>query len=425
MSWYPVIRRALILLAGGAVLATGLWKGMVSEYFGRVDLVAWEREHPNPPLPSVEPGGPHVEVVSTERVVPSAGLPADAEVQASNNNLDVIRHGGRVYLAWRTAPSHFAGTQTSMQVVSSTDEKHWRSEGRFATGADLREPRFLELGERLFLYVARLGSNPFDFEPQGVSVSELGGGGFGPLEPVLARGYIVWRTKQLAGKPLVIAYGGGENLYSLVHEPMTVELLTTDDGRHLRSFFPGRRVLERGGGTETDAALLGDGSLFAVTRNEAGDETGWGSKLCRAPASDLASWNCRTDPKKYDSPAVFEHDGSVYVIARRTLTPDGRYDVASHGPRWYRGIVDELSYITTAKRCSLFRYVPSQNRLGFVLDLPSRGDTCFPAVLPGAHPSQVIVYDYSSDIHGPELPWAAGQRLQTYVYRHVLEFSDR
>jgi hypothetical protein len=35
-----------------------------------------------------------------------------------------------------------------------------------------------------------------------------------------------------------------------------------------------------------------------------------------------------------------------------------------------------------------------------------------------------VVYDYSSDIEGPDLPWTVGQRRPTYVYRHVLEFSD-
>jgi hypothetical protein len=35
----------------------------------------------------------------------------------------------------------------------------------------------------------------------------------------------------------------------------------------------------------------------------------------------------------------------------------------------------------------------------------------------------VVIYDYSSDVHGPELPWSAGQRLATYIYRHELAFE--
>jgi hypothetical protein len=417
----------LLALGAGTVLASGAWHWAVAEYFGRVNIDSWQREHPLPPPPRVELGPERVSVRSSERIVPSAGLPAEIELQPSNNNLDVVRYrDGRVYLAWRTAPSHFAGTKTVIFVVSSEDERHWRFEGRFATGADLREPRFLTVGDKLLLYVARLGSDPFDFEPQGLSVSELrASGGFGPLAPVFEPGYIAWRGKELAGRPTLIVYGGGENLYSSHAHPMTVELLTTDDGRHLRPAFGNQRVVEQGGGTETDAVLLGDGSLLAVTRNEAGDETGFGSKVCRAPAGDLGRWTCKNDPLKYDSPALFVHDGEAYLLGRRTLTADGRYDVTRRGPHLYRAAMNELKYITTAKRCSLFHYDARENRFGFVLDLPSRGDTCFPAVLDGPDPSHVVVYDYSSDIDGPELPWAAGQRKNTYVYRHVLEFAPR
>jgi hypothetical protein len=421
-----VIRRILVGLGAGTALASGAWHYAVAEYFGRVNLDTWAAEHPSPPPPHVESAGKPVAVVSTERVVPSAGLPAEVELETSNNNLDVVRHrDGRVYLAWRTAPSHFAGSKTILQVVSSTDERHWRFEGRFTTGADLREPRFLELGDRLLLYVARLGSDPFDFEPQGLSVTELRAtGGFGPLEPVFEPGYIAWRGKTLAGRPTLIVYGGGENLYSMHERPLTVEVLTTNDGRHFDAAFPGHRSVERGGGSETDAVILRDGSLVAVTRNEAGDETGFGSKVCRAPAGNLGAWSCQADPLKYDSPALFEHDGEVYLVGRRNVTADGRYDVTHHGPHLYRAVMNELSYITTAKRCSLFHFDPKTNHFGFVLDLPSRGDTCFPAVLAGSDPSEMVVYDYSSDIEGPELPWAAGQRRNTNIYRHVLKFQD-
>jgi hypothetical protein len=403
----------------------GAWEGVVGEYFGRVDPAAWEAAHPAPPPPPVELGKDQVEVLRTERVVPSAGLPEEVAVQRANNNLDVVRHSdGRVYLAWRTAPSHFAGAQTVIQVVSSTDEAHWRFETSFATGSDLREPRFLSLGSRLFLYLSRLGSDPFAFEPQGFSVSELEGGTFSALEPVYEPGYILWRAKTLGDRAAVVAYGGGANIYAYGDSPLTVDLLTTRDGRTFTPFNPEHPALLTGGGSETDFALGADGSLFGVVRNEAGDASGWGSKLCRAPASDITRWTCVSDPKKYDSPLVFEEDGETYVVARRNRTLDGRYDVAE-GARFLHGVRNQLSYILEAKRCSLFRFVPGENRLAFVLDLPSRGDTCFPSLLRSADPSQLTIYNYSSDIDGPDLPWAAGQRQDTYIYRHVLRFSPR
>jgi hypothetical protein len=123
-----------------------------------------------------------VEVLDTRRIVPSDGLPAEAKAGVANNNLDVVRHDdGRVYLAWRTAPDHFAGPEVTVHVVSSEDERNWRFEASFKLGTDLREPRLLSLGGTLFLYVALLGQQQLAFEPRGVARAEKpAGGGWGP-----------------------------------------------------------------------------------------------------------------------------------------------------------------------------------------------------------------------------------------------------
>lgn len=412
-------------MAAGAVgvLVTGAWKGLVSEYFGRVDLQSWAAEHPSPPPPRVEAGPHRVELLSTRRIVPSQGLDASLALKNANNNLDVVRHQGRVYLAWRTAPSHFAGPDTVVHVASSEDELTWRQEASFSMERDLREPRLLSLGDRLLLYVSRLGTNPFDFEPQGVSVTERAADGrWSALAPTGPDGAIAWRLKQHDGQALMVLYRGGANLYAFNGEPMTVELWRSPDGRAWQPFSSRGPVVLTGGGSETDFAFDAAGSLFAVVRNEAGDASGAGSKLCRTSSPTLEGWTCTSDRRKYDSPLVFEQGGEIYVVGRRNLTEDGSYAVSSHsGP--LGTIQNELAYITTAKRCSLWHWNKAEQRLGFVLDLPSRGDTCFPSRLEGAVANHVVIYDYSSDVDGPELPWAAGQRLPTYVYRHELAFA--
>ena len=417
-----MLNRALFgaaLAVGGA----GLLLDEVALFFGRCDEQAWCAAHPPPSPPTVDESV-KVRVVDTRRIVPSNGLPSDLTVQAANNNLDVTRFGEFTYLAFRSAPSHFAGADTVLHVVKSRDEQSWESVGRFALGRDLREPRFLTVGERLFLYASVLGDDPFDFVPEGVRASELGSDGrFGPLESIDLPGRIAWRTRSIDGTAYMTAYAGGENLYSLGRKPMEVEFLRTDDGRHFRAVDPARRVVSRGGGSETDFGFAADGSLFAVVRNEAGDDSGFGSKLCRAPSDRLGDWTCQSDPKKYDSPNVFSHQGALFVFGRRQLANDGRYDV-SNGPALWRMIRNQLAYIPEAKRCALWRVADGGTRLSYVLDLPSRGDTCFTAVLPGDSPNSVVVYDYSSDIEGPDVPWTVGQRRPTYVYRHVLEFSD-
>ena len=415
--------RGLLALSVGWVLAGLLF---AAPYFGLVDPGCWERSHPAAPPPPAEPGPYRVEILGTRRIVPGAGLPRQAVVEQANNNLDVVRHrDGRVYLAWRTAPSHFAGARTAINVVSSADEENWRFETRFSPGFDLREPRWLSFGEHLILYVSRLGSDPFAFEPQGVSLTEQRpDGSWSALEPMGPKGFIAWRVRMVGDRPLMIGYSGGGSIYNFDGAPMKVQLMTTDDGRRWVPAWGNAGVVLRGGGSETDFAFAPGGSLYAVTRNEAGDGDGFGSKLCHARPESLDRWVCRPDRKKYDSPLLFSHGGEVYVVARRNVTPSGDYDVAG-GPRLLRAVRNALDYIVTSKRCSLWRFDRLQNRLAFVLDLPSRGDTCFASMIPGATPAEVVIYDYSSDILGPDLPWAAGQRRPTYIYRHVLRFTPQ
>ncbi len=429
----------LALLVGGVVF----WSDIGLLLFGRCDTVAWAAAHAPPAPPPAALGRHTARVVETRRIVPSDGLPPSVDVKRSNNNLDVTRFGGRTYLAFRLADSHFAGDSTVIHVVSSDDEQTWRPEARFALGRDLREPRWLPLDGRLFLYVSVLGSHSYAFEPQRVDVTELGAlehpaalppaeidsppsGAFGPLEHIGLPGRVAWRTRVIDGRGYMTAYYGGEHLYSLVREPMAVELFATADGRHWLPADPAHPVVSRGGGSEADFALLPGGSLFGVIRNEEGDASGWGSKLCRAAAGALGAWTCTSDPRKFDSPDVFVHDGEVYFFARRNLANEGRYDLGV-GSGFLRMLRNQLAYITQAKRCSLWRYDREAGKVGFVLDLPSRGDTCFASMLPDdpTAPDRLVVYDYSSDIDGPELPWTAGQRRPTYIYRHVLELAPR
>jgi hypothetical protein len=178
-----------------------------------------------------------------------------------------------------------------------------------------------------------------------------------------------------------------------------------------------------GGVNEADFEFGADGTLFAVGRNEAGDHAnGFGSVVCHAPAGSPADWTCNRDPKQYDSPLMFSHGEEIYLVARRTVSEDGAYDKGS-GWGFLRGIASALDYVTTAKRCSVFHYVKAEGRVAFMMDLPSRGDTCFPGFLPGKDPDEVVLYNYSSDIEGPDVPWSVGQRRPTFIYRHVLRFT--
>ena len=373
---------------------------------------------PGSPLPSPSLG-------EAARVVPSEGLPPEVAVQPSANNLDVVRHDGAVFFAFRTSPDHFASAETRLYVLRSSDEESWSHELTIHLGTDLREPRLLSLGEQLFLYFAVLGEDPLAFEPQGTMVAVRGADGAW-TEPawIFEDSFIPWRARLVDGVPMMIGYTGGEDIYDADGLPaIEVRWLQSDDGLRWEPRVPGQPVVQTGGGSETDFALLDDGALVAVTRNEAGDEMGWGSKICRAEAHSLGDWRCVADPKKYDSPLVFRASGRVWLLARRNLTEDGAYDLGMRElDHAAQTLQYELAYWQEPKRCSLWEVDPVALRVSFVLDLPSRGDTCFPSAIEIGE-DRFSVYNYSSDPEGPDLSWVEGQHGETWIYRHALRFE--
>jgi hypothetical protein len=358
-------------------------------------------------------------ISAPETVVPSDGLPAEVVLQDAANNLDVVEHEGEVFFAFRVAPSHFASRDAMLYVVRSADEQTWSFEASFWLETDLREPRLLSLDGRLLLYFAVLGESPLDFEPQGMMVSErLGDGEWSEPEWLYDEGFIPWRARVIDGTAYLIGYVGGENIYDFNEASEQVHLLTTDDGRDLRPVIPDQPVVHDGGLSEVDFAVLDDGTLVAVGRNELGDEDGWGSKICRAEAGDWGQWQCATDPRKYDSPLVFRTaDDRVYLVGRRNLSETGNYDLFQRDlDPADQTLQYELDYWQHPKRCSLWRVDPEALAVTFVLDLPSRGDTCFPSALDRGD-GRFTIYNYTSPLDGPDLNWIEGQTGETRIVR--------
>lgn len=380
----------------------------------------------------------------TRAILPGPGLPREyTELRdrlgaQSNNNLDVVRHDGQVFLATRLSKDHFASSDSWMFVFSSDDERTWRFEARFSVGADLREPRLLSYRGALQLYFAKLGSNPLGFEPQGMLHSTRQGpatwtapqGFYRPDEP-----YIPWRSKERGGQAFLITYRNGEHIYDFSGLPMTIELLRSDDGLRYAPLRSDQPAVLRGGGSEADFEFDGRGDLYAVVRNEAGDESGYGSKICTAGATDLSTWRCERDAKKYDSPIVFRHRDELYLIARRNLSETGNYALHPEA-QWSAGesAINLIDYSSRPKRCALWRIERSTLTIQHVLDVPGWGDTCFPSLLfpagetpgsggEGSGPRRLVLYNYSSpldDPEGAEQSWAEAQKRETRIYRSEL-----
>ena len=356
------------------------------------------------------------------QVAPSDGMPPEVVSQKAHNNLDVAWFEGRLWFAFRTGPNHFADTAVVMYVVSTTDLIAWRFEGEFALGTDVREPQLVGFDGELLLYFAVLGSNPLDFEPQGVKrTTYQSPGSWTTPQDVFEPGFVPWRIRSKDDRLEVLGYTGGENVYDVDGDPLRIAWLVSDDGQTWSARVPGQPVVLEGGGSETDLAELPDGSIVAVVRNEAGDATGFGSKICRAPAEALGDWECVADPRKYDSPLVFSEGGVVYLIARRNLTETGNYDLGeTDKDPADRYLSYQGAYWEAPKRCSLWTVDPQALVVEHVLDLPSKGDTCFPEAL-RLEAGRWLVFNYTSPYDGDDEPkWWEGQLAPTLIYYTVL-----
>ena len=355
-------------------------------------------------------------------VVPSDGIPDSFDVDIANNNLDVVWWRQRFWLAWRTGPYHFAAETVRMYVASSSDLRTWRAEGEVFLNTDVREPQLVVLNDELLFFYAELGANALAFEPQGTWVQRYRSPGnwTSPIS-VFEPSFISWRIRNVGGRLQVFGYTGGENIYESDGEPIDVYWLESVDGFTWTPVVAGQPVVLSGGSSETDAVVVRDGSLIAVSRNEAGDSDGFGMKICRAPAGALAEWECVADKKKYDSPLVFEYDNRVFLIGRRNLTATGNYDLEQTGLSMeQQATVNQLDYSSHPKRCSLWTIDQMTLHVSHVLDLPSTGDTCFTEMV-HLDDGRFLVFNYTSPLEEESEPsWSAAQFEPTLIYYTVL-----
>ena len=72
-------------------------------------------------------------------------------------------------MGFRSAPYHFASSETRMFILSSEDGgKNWQLEKRLQLGTDVREPHFLLMPDGTFVFsFFEAGTDPLAFEPKG------------------------------------------------------------------------------------------------------------------------------------------------------------------------------------------------------------------------------------------------------------------
>ena len=372
---------------------------------------------------------PKVRIDTSVEVIPALLSHELMDIQPANNNLDVVWYRDRLFLAWRSAPNHFASSETRMHVASrprTTDI--WRHEGTFHLGTDLREPQLVVSPSGLLLYMAKLGTNPRTFEPQGsIWCRYISPQQWTQPVDVFPENFIPWRIENTPdGGFEVLGYTGGENVYEFDGDPIRIRWLVSDDGLDWHAHPQADRdgVVLEGGGSETALVHLDDGGIVAVVRNEAGDDDGFGSKICTASVNALGAWTCRSDPRKFDSPLLIRSAGLVWLIARRNLTDTGAFDLGrTELSRQNQALLYQAEYWNAPKRCAIWQIDPALRSATWITDLPSGGDTCFPSAVRAPDGLKWWIFDYRNELANKDLRWNQGQRAPTLIYRHEVLLS--
>ena len=360
--------------------------------------------NPGPKLPSFG---------TWEQLVPSLHLPDRVECRNANNNLDLIQFKDRFYLAFRTAPTHFASRKTRLYIVSSEDLAVWNYEAEFHLNYDLREPRFVVLGDSLCFYFFEAGKNPVKFEPRHLWTSHSAGdGNWTPVRDVGLDGYVPWRVRNRGGTLFLSGYLGVD-LYKPKHGG-DLRLFTSRDGYHFTPLSEGPQV-GRANCEEGEFAFDREGNLWGTIRME-----GEGGLVVHADKSDLSQWKYREFKDKWDSALMFEQEGEMYLLSRRNL--DGP---TAHAPSWMKPSMAKsynlIRYSLTKKVTALFWLDREKMEMKHLVDLPSTGDTAFPG-LARLDEKTFIVMNYSSNINGKSKNWIRGQLGKTFIYWTVMRF---
>ncbi len=361
-------------------------------------------------------------------VVPSKSLPSQVKIGVANNNVEIVLHGDRLFMAWRTGPTHFASTSIKMIVVSSTDSGvSWQFEHEISIGADVREPRFLSLNGQLWLIYFEAGVNPVQFEPLAMwRTRRLGPGQWSKHEKWGDKKVVPWCLKVRGGKVYLTSYKGVH--YGTGMGELDVSLQVSSDGMTWSSATGSSSgVVYQGGVSEAAFELDEQGGLWAVTRNEDGDKSGFGSHLCTAKANNLGKWDCpaKSDPERYDSPWMFRHGKEIYMVARRDV--GGPFDQGLTGLTFKEKKSKYLqAYSLRPKRTALYKIDRSKRKVVYLMDLPGVGDTAFPSIR-RTGPHTFLMANYTAPLDKPDISWLEAQMSfrGTQIYLLELKFEPK
>jgi hypothetical protein len=300
-----------------------------------------------------------------------------------NSNTDLVFFKDAFWLIHASAPWHFASETTRLVLHKSMDARTWEKVAEFANpGEDIRDPKLAVIGGRLILYA--LKNTSFEAEPYLTAAATSDDGiiwtEFVDMKP---DGWLFWRPETA---------DGGKTWYvpAYWHEHGKSALLTSTDGI---GWQVSAIIYSGDVNDETAIVFLPDGRMLATGRLEVsgyyfGDNRG--NTLIATAEPPFMTWSYNhSTVTRLDGPALFAYNGRVYAV--------GRYQPGN------KPVLFETGSILAKKRTSLF--LVEQNRLVWLSDLPSAGDTSYAGVV--VRGDEAYVSYYTSSIKR-DYPWIIG-----------------
>jgi hypothetical protein len=342
-----------------------------------------------------------------------------------NENTDLVRFKGAIYLVHRTAISQILGPNSALHVYRSTDDgatftqtavipapiAPLSADDKATAGRDLRDPHFVVVhpagaapGDDTLIIKAltRLPvTSPRDsfVDTMAIAVTSKDGATWTPMQVIGPVGYSFWRIKEHAGTYYTAAYEDGDK---------SVTMFSSTDGL---AWTKGAVVYDVAADTplETELQFMPSGRLLALVRMDGTDDELFANKgrlrtkVCWSTAP-YSKFDCPSEitGQRLDGPVSFMVGARLFVIARRHLQP------------------------TNKKRNTLFEV--TGNLEGGPIDVvalgdtPSAGDTAYAgAVMLDGH--RALTTWYSGDVV-EDVDWVQGMLGLSDIWQGTIDFDQ-
>lgn len=320
------------------------------------------------------------------------GVPANEH----HSNTDLCKFDGRYIMVHASSPWHFGASRCRLVVRSSEDGKIWKFLTEISLpGEDVRDPTLAEIDGTLFMYFfANFRLDPLPYTTY-VCHSEDAETWSSP-RPLSIIEELLWRPRTIDGKTFYAP--------AYTREQTRVALFSTTDGVEWSEVST---ICDRDKANETDIIFRSDGTLIGTLRIEMSPSF-WGHHPEGHTSIAIAEppykkWNLsRSYLTRLDGPCLFQIGDRTYACGRRHLG----------GPKW-------MGSCWGRKRTSLYLLEP--DRLVFLSDLPSCGDTAYAGAV--VDEDSVLICYYTSP-PGKDWFWLMGMLSKSSIEMARFKIAD-